>query len=262
MRDQRFDLAAILKFVDIATSALSDAREEIDALNVYPVPDGDTGTNMFLTISSAREALLEATGGGDPTTDLEPSMVALSRGALLGARGNSGVILSQMLRAVASCIARVDPNDRYAAVFAIVWVYPMLQRFWFPKNVLLQKVWQLTSVSIAAQLGVLPISLFYFHQFPGLFFVSNLLIIPFLGILLGMGILVIALALLNLLPKFLVVLYDFLIDAMNSLVGWVAGQKVFIFRDIHFDAVQLVLGYAVIILLVQMLVKADYKIVR
>ncbi len=147
----------------------------------------------------------------------------------------------------------------YAAVFAIVWVYPMLQRFWFPKNVLLQKVWQLTSVSIAAQLGVLPISLFYFHQFPGLFFVSNLLIIPFLGILLGMGILVIALALLNLLPKFLVVLYDFLIDAMNSLVGWVAGQKVFIFRDIHFDAVQLVLGYAVIILLVQMLVKADYK---
>lgn len=118
MRDQRFDLAAILKFVDIATSALSDAREEIDALNVYPVPDGDTGTNMFLTISSAREALLEATGGGDPTTDLEPSMVALSRGALLGARGNSGVILSQMLRAVASCIARVDPNDRYAAVFA------------------------------------------------------------------------------------------------------------------------------------------------
>ena len=117
MRDQSFDLAAILKFVDIATSALSEAREEIDALNVYPVPDGDTGTNMFLTVSSAREALLEATGG-DESADLEPALVALSRGALLGARGNSGVILSQMLRAVASRISREAPDDRYAQVLA------------------------------------------------------------------------------------------------------------------------------------------------
>ena len=147
----------------------------------------------------------------------------------------------------------------YAAVFAIVWVYPMFQKFWSPANILFRKVWQLTSVSIAAQLGVVPISLFYFHQFPGLFFVSNLLIIPFLGILLGMGILVILLVLLNLLPELLVNLYDFLIDTMNSIVGWVAGQEAFIFKDIHFDGVQLVLGYAIIISLVQMLTKIDYK---
>ena len=147
----------------------------------------------------------------------------------------------------------------YAAVFAIAWIYPLLQRFWLPKNILLQRAWQLTSVSIAAQLGVLPISLFYFHQFPGLFFVSNLLIVPFLGILLGMGILVIFLALLNFLPPFLVDLYDFMIDRMNSVVGWVAGHEAFIFKDIYFDAVQLLLAYAAIILLVQMLVKAKYR---
>ena len=58
-------LAVVLRFVDIATDALAGAREEIDALNVYPVPDGDTGTNMYLTVSAARDAIREATGG-DP----------------------------------------------------------------------------------------------------------------------------------------------------------------------------------------------------
>ena len=53
-------LATVLRFVDIATDALSQAREEIDALNVYPVPDGDTGTNMFLTFSAARDAIRDA----------------------------------------------------------------------------------------------------------------------------------------------------------------------------------------------------------
>ncbi|MCG2462718.1 ComEC family competence protein [Flavobacteriaceae bacterium F89] len=147
----------------------------------------------------------------------------------------------------------------YAAVFAIAWVYPMLQRFWFPKNILLQRGWQLVSVSIAAQLGVLPISLFYFHQFSGLFFVSNLLIVPFLGILLGMGILVIALALLNFLPPLLVDLYDFLIGTMNSLIGWVAGHEAFIFRDIPFDTIELFLGYAIIISLIYLCTEVNYK---
>ena len=53
-------LDGVARFVDIATDALSSAREEIDALNVYPVPDGDTGTNMFLTVSAARDALRAA----------------------------------------------------------------------------------------------------------------------------------------------------------------------------------------------------------
>ena len=57
----RVELAVVLRFVDAATDALSAAREEIDALNVYPVPDGDTGTNMFLTVSAARDAIREVT---------------------------------------------------------------------------------------------------------------------------------------------------------------------------------------------------------
>ena len=55
-RGGTISLAVVLRFVDIATDALAGAREEIDALNVYPVPDGDTGTNMYLTVSAARDA--------------------------------------------------------------------------------------------------------------------------------------------------------------------------------------------------------------
>ena len=106
-----FDLGTVLRFTELALSALGAAREEIDALNVYPVPDGDTGTNMFLTFEAARNAMLDAVpelrdadpeGTDEPPAggDLAKALTAFARGALLGARGNSGVILSQIVGAV------------------------------------------------------------------------------------------------------------------------------------------------------------------
>ena len=147
----------------------------------------------------------------------------------------------------------------YAAVFAIVWVYPMLQRLWFPKNPIVKKVWQLLSVSIAAQLGVLPISIFYFHQFPALFFISNVLIVPALGLILGMGILTIVLALLNTLPLWLVTLYNRLIGLMNSVIEWVAQQEAFVLKDLSFDSFQLLLSYGIIICLLSAVKRANFK---
>jgi uncharacterized protein len=116
-RSGHITLAVVLRFVDIAVDALAAAREEIDALNVYPVPDGDTGTNLYLTMSAARDAVREATGG-DPATDLGTALAAFSRGALLGARGNSGVILSEMLGAIGRRIAQADPGERNAHMMA------------------------------------------------------------------------------------------------------------------------------------------------
>nr|WP_262917833.1 ComEC/Rec2 family competence protein [Muricauda sp. F6463D] len=147
----------------------------------------------------------------------------------------------------------------YAAVFAIVWIYPKLQKFWFPPNIIVRKIWQLLSVSVAAQLGVLPISLFYFHQFPALFFISNLLIIPFLGLVLGFGILVIVLALVDFLPQFLVDSFNWIIKMMNSIIGWVAQKEGFIIKNIPFDVVELILGYFIIIGLVALLSKPKWK---
>ncbi|WP_232677882.1 DAK2 domain-containing protein [Nocardioides sp. R-C-SC26] len=118
-------LDVVLRFVDLAADALAAAREEIDALNVYPVPDGDTGTNMYLTFSAAREAVHEAVRGGldgaagSPEADPRATaLAAFTRGALLGARGNSGVILSEMLGAIARRVARSSDVERNAVVMA------------------------------------------------------------------------------------------------------------------------------------------------
>ena len=148
----------------------------------------------------------------------------------------------------------------YAAVFAIVWIYPKLQKLWFPENIIIRKTWQLLSVSVAAQLGVLPISLFYFHQFPALFFISNLLVIPFLGLILGFGILVIVLALIDFLPQFMADGFNWVIKLMNSVIGWVAQQEGFIIKNIPFDSVQLLLGYLIITVLVVFLSKPKWKV--
>ncbi|HEY5031207.1 MAG TPA: DAK2 domain-containing protein [Actinomycetes bacterium] len=97
-----------------ALDALGRAREEIDALNVYPVPDGDTGTNLYLTMESAIEEL-----DARPSDDDLPRMLrALAHGALLGARGNSGVILSQLVRAAAEVLSAAG-DDRQKDTFAL-----------------------------------------------------------------------------------------------------------------------------------------------
>ncbi len=147
----------------------------------------------------------------------------------------------------------------YSAVFSIVWIYPQFQKLWSPKAKISRYFWQLLSVSIAAQLGVLPISLFYFHQFPGLFFVSNLLIIPFLGLILVAGILVIILSLLQVIPDWLISFYNTLITYMNLVVEWVSEQEHFVFKSISFDGVQLVLTYLFIIAAILTTYRISFK---
>lgn len=143
----------------------------------------------------------------------------------------------------------------YVAVFAIVWIQPMLYKLWKPNFKAVDYVWQLFTVTLAAQFGILPISLFYFHQFPGLFFVSNLVIIPFLGFILGMGILVMILATLNILPQFIANLYGSIISLMNSFITWIANQEGFLFRDISFNWKQLITAYILIICFILLLKK-------
>jgi DAK2 domain fusion protein YloV len=107
---ETLDAAAVRRWCEAGLEGLAGAREEIDALNVYPVPDGDTGTNLYLTVEAAHEAMAEL-----PTdADLATTVSALAHGALMGARGNSGVILSQLLRGMAGTLS--DPRDADAHV--------------------------------------------------------------------------------------------------------------------------------------------------
>ncbi|WP_219460951.1 DAK2 domain-containing protein, partial [Nonomuraea rhizosphaerae] len=94
------DPPAVRRWARLAADALGGARAEIDALNVFPVADGDTGTNLHLTVLSAAEAV-EAL-----PDDVDAAVVwqTLSYGALIGARGNSGVIVSQALRGLAEVL--------------------------------------------------------------------------------------------------------------------------------------------------------------
>jgi dihydroxyacetone kinase-like predicted kinase len=99
------DAAAVRRWCGGGLEALRAHQHEIDELNVYPVPDGDTGTNLVLTLTSAQEALDLGSEDGAGSTPLGRAMRRMARGALLGARGNSGVIVSQILRGMADSFA-------------------------------------------------------------------------------------------------------------------------------------------------------------
>ncbi|MGJ8548711.1 ComEC/Rec2 family competence protein [Winogradskyella wichelsiae] len=139
----------------------------------------------------------------------------------------------------------------YLAVLAIVSIQPIIYKLWTPKQFIPRKLWTIFTVTLAAQFGVAPISLFYFHQFPGLFFIANVVVIPFLGLILGIGMLIIALALLNLLPKFLVLIYSYIIDALNDFIAWVAQFENFLLKDIPFTMLQVIVCYLIIITLLK-----------
>ena len=89
------------KMIMLGAGLLEQNKKVVDALNVFPVPDGDTGTNMFLTLKSAVSEVNKIT-----ENDLPALSEALSKGALRGARGNSGVITSQILKGFCSVIGQ------------------------------------------------------------------------------------------------------------------------------------------------------------
>lgn len=98
---------AVRTWSSLALAALGRAREDIDAINVYPVADADTGTNLYLTAESADRELADHLAGvtdGTAGATLPEAVRAFAHGALIGARGNSGTILAQLLRGVADVL--------------------------------------------------------------------------------------------------------------------------------------------------------------
>ena len=135
----------------------------------------------------------------------------------------------------------------YLAVSFIVWLQPVFQSIWSPKIKIISYLWKIFTVSLAAQIGVLPLSLFYFHQFPGLFFITNIVIIPFLGIILGLGIITIILSLLGVLPSLIAKTYGYIISLMNQFISWVAKHESFLFENIYYSFQLIVLTYLLIV---------------
>jgi uncharacterized protein len=131
------DAAAVRHWCAAGLVRLRHHQHEIDELNVYPVPDGDTGTNLVLTVTAADEAVAghaadaadavdaahavdaAADDAGGRTTELGLVLHRLARGALLGARGNSGVILSQIFGGLAETLAEVPAAGGRALATAL-----------------------------------------------------------------------------------------------------------------------------------------------
>jgi len=111
MKVDTIDGLLLIKLFELATYQLKIHREEIDLLNVFPVPDGDTGTNMLYTLQSTLNELKK-----QKNNNLRSIAELAIRGSLMGARGNSGVILSQIIRGFCEVIRDVEYID------ADVWI--------------------------------------------------------------------------------------------------------------------------------------------
>ncbi|MGB4985757.1 MAG: DAK2 domain-containing protein, partial [Erysipelotrichaceae bacterium] len=93
MANKIIDYKIFKAMLESGANLLTNKYEEVDALNVFPVPDGDTGTNMHMTFNAGSSDALKVT-----SENVGDIAKALSKGLLMGARGNSGVILSQIFR--------------------------------------------------------------------------------------------------------------------------------------------------------------------
>ncbi len=136
----------------------------------------------------------------------------------------------------------------FAAVFGIVYLQPKFYQLIHPKYILFDKIWSITSVSIAAQLATFPLSAYYFHQFPTYFLISNIIVIPTSFIMLIGGL--------------FMVLVDSIIPALGMLIGCILQKTLWLMNEsigylqmlpnniiewIHLDQVELFLTYAIIV---------------
>ena len=203
-------------------------------------------------------------------TGLSPSVLRaatmfsfLEASSLLGSKKKSGnaLVISAFVLLLLDplLIYQVGFQLSYLAVFAIIWIQRWLSGLLKVKNRFLKIVWDTSTVTTAAQLGVLPLSLFYFHQFPGLFLLSNIVIIPLLGVLLSTGVLIVVLAGVNLLPETLVISFGGVIDTLNRFIGWVASKEIFMLQHVTLSLFEMISFYFLIATTISYLKKSNYS---
>jgi len=146
----------------------------------------------------------------------------------------------------------------YLALFFILWLQPILKNIYKPKNKLTNYIWEALTVSFAAQIGTLPLCLYYFHQFPGLFFVTNIIILPVLSFIMIAGILVMIIAIFTSPPLFVTMIFEKSIYLLNLMIHAVAAVDSFVIRNISFNWYYLTTFYILIIVSIAWLKKPNY----
>ncbi|WP_293874014.1 ComEC/Rec2 family competence protein [Flavobacterium sp.] len=147
----------------------------------------------------------------------------------------------------------------YLALFFILWLQPILSSIWLPKNKIVKYFWDIITVSFAAQIGAMPLSIYYFHQFPGLFFITNIIVLPLLGIIMIIGIIAIIIACFGNVPIFIAKPLELVITMLNYIIHWVASFESFIVKNISFSFEMLLVSYTMILLIILWLEKPNFK---
>ena len=153
------------------------------------------------------------------------------------------------MAASAFCLLVYDPffvmsvgfQLSYIAVFGIVFIHPHLYVLWEPKSRVWDEVWKVTSVSIAAQVATVPISLYYFHQFPNYFLLANLLVIPASFVVLVVGLAVLPCAVVPLLASMVGFMLQWTIFIMNSIIVVIGSFPFAVVKNIYVDGSQALL---------------------
>jgi competence protein ComEC len=135
----------------------------------------------------------------------------------------------------------------YLAVFSILWLQPILDKIWQPKNKIITYFWNILTVSFAAQIGTLPLSIYYFHQFPGLFFITNLILIPFLSVIMALGTLLMILAYFDWIPVLLSKTVEVCITITNTIISKIASVESFVLTAIPLSFSLMLLTYLIIV---------------
>ena len=144
-----------------------------------------------------------------------------------------------------SFIQQLGFQMSYLAVFGILFLSPLFAIN--IKNKALRWFWQLTIVSLSAQIAVAPLSIFHFNQFPTLFLLSNWVILPFMGLFLYASLIVLLWLLFFPLPQWLLWLEDTAVETMLNFVQWVAEKENLLLNHLYFDPLSLILIYLALI---------------
>jgi competence protein ComEC len=138
----------------------------------------------------------------------------------------------------------------YMAVFSIVLIQPVLYGLWTWRNKVKDFFWSIFTVTLAAQIGVAGVSLFYFQQFPGLFILGNMLLLPLLPVIIATALLMIALLMIGVPTAWLAAVLNIVFEFIIKVVAKISSLEAFIIRDVHISLWETVLIYIALFSLV------------
>lgn len=150
----------------------------------------------------------------------------------------------------------------YSAVLGIVYLQPKLYKLFHSSNWLIDKIWAISTVSIAAQIATFPFGMYYFHQFPNYFLLSNLFVIPLATIIIGLGIMLFSLSWITPISNIIALILNKLLLFLNYSVDWVQSLPHSLSLGISISKIETILIYLIILLIIPSLIKKNFRLIK